>query len=90
MMRPVFGCCGIEIPDPRHMDIFAGDPPEILPGVAQGGLDPGGVLVREGGAQVGLADAMRRQPGADAPGDRAAQVRGAIRVGAAQQADQRT
>ena len=40
----------IEVPDPRHMDVFAGDAPQIVPGLQQRRLDPGRVLFGKGGA----------------------------------------
>ena len=69
------------VPQPAEMHVFAGDTAEIVPGAAQGRLDPGGVFFRERGAKVGAADAMRRGQRADAPRHRAAPVRGAVGIG---------
>ena len=80
----MLGCSGSKSQIRAEMHVFAGDAAEVLPGAAQRRLDPGRVLVGEGGAQVGLADAVRRQT-ARAPRRGAAEIRRAVRVGAAQQ-----
>ncbi len=81
------GMVEIKVPDARHVHILAGDPAEIVPCLAQRRLDPGAVLVGEGGTQVVLADPVRRQPWPDAPSHRAAEVRRAIGISPAQQPD---
>ena len=67
------------------MDVFAGHPPQVLPRLAQGCLDPGRVAVRKGSAQIVTADPVLRQPGAEPPGNSPAEIRRAIGIGSAQQ-----
>ena len=84
----VLGTGGIEPGERAEMHVFPGDAAEIVPGFPQGGLDPGGVLVGEGGAEVGLADAVGRQKGADTAGQSAAEGGGAVGVGQPQSREQ--
>ncbi len=84
-MRPPLGVVAIEVPDLRHVHVLADDAAEVVPRFSQRRLDPGRVLVGERRPQVRLADPMGRQLGPEPPGRRAAEIRCAIRVGAAKQ-----
>ena len=80
MMRPVRRSSG-RVPGPAEVNVLAGDASRLSQARAAF-LDPGGVLVGKRRAQIGLADPMCGRQRPEPPGNRAAQVGGAVRVGA--------
>ena len=72
MMRPRPWSRGIVVPQPVEMGELGADAAEIVPDAAQDRLDLGGRLLRKCGDEIGAADAVLRQPRADACAARAA------------------
>ena len=73
----------VVVPELPEMHVFTRDATKVFPGAAQRLFDPLRVLVGKRGAQIGLADAVRRQQRSNASHRGAADVGCAVGVGAA-------
>ena len=67
-MRLLLGMGGIVLPDVIEMGELGADAAEIVPDAGENGLDLLGRFFREGGGEIGAADPLLAQQGADQRG----------------------